>query len=90
MDDKKPKKTAGALDVRNIIGTLMGVYGVILVLLGIFSDSTAAKTGDVNANLWAGLALLLVGAAFLGWARLRPIVVPRDVDSEPTRPGEPR
>jgi drug/metabolite transporter (DMT)-like permease len=90
MDDKKAKKTAGALDVRNIIGILMGVYGVILVLLGIFSDSTAAKTGDVNANLWAGLALLLVGAAFLGWARLRPIVVPQDVDSEPTRPGEPR
>jgi drug/metabolite transporter (DMT)-like permease len=90
MDDKKAKKTAGALDVRNIIGILMAVYGVILVVLGLFSDSTAAKTGDVNANLWAGLALLLVGAAFLGWARLRPIVVPEDVDTEPTHPGEPR
>ena len=90
MDDKKAKKTAGALDVRNIIGILMAVYGAILVMMGIFSDSTAAKTGDVNANLWAGLALLLVGAAFLGWARLRPIVVPRDVDSEPAHPGEPR
>jgi hypothetical protein len=30
-----------------------------------------------------------VGAAFLGWARLRPIVVPEDVDTEPTHPGEP-
>jgi drug/metabolite transporter (DMT)-like permease len=97
MDDNKPKKTAGALDVRNIIGTLMAVYGVILVVLGIFSDSTAAKTGDVNANLWAGLALVGVAAVFLVWARLRPIVVPQDVDHDtttsptttPGTPGEP-
>jgi hypothetical protein len=57
MDDKKAKKTAGALDVRNIIGLLMAVYGVILVLMGLFSDSTAPKSADVNSNLWAGLAL---------------------------------
>jgi hypothetical protein len=98
MDDNKPKKTAGALDVRNIIGMLMAVYGVILVLLGIFSDSTAAKTGDVNANLWAGLALVGVGAVFLIWARLRPIVVPQDIEAETdappgqtnTPPGQPQ
>ena len=91
MDDKKAKKTAGALDVRNIIGMLMAVYGVILVVLGIFSDSTAAKTGDVNANLYTGLALLAVAAVFFGWARLRPLVVPEDVDQETptTTPGEP-
>jgi hypothetical protein len=98
MDDNKPKKTAGALDVRNIIGMLMAVYGVILVVLGIFSDSTAAKTGDVNANLWAGLALVGVGAVFLIWARLRPIVVPQDIEAETdappgqtnTPPGQPQ
>ena len=27
----REKKTAGALDVRNIIGTLMATYGVILL-----------------------------------------------------------
>jgi len=86
MDDKKTKKTAGALDVRNIIGTLIGVYGVILVVLGIFSDSRAAKTGDVNANLYAGLGLLVVAAAFLIWARLRPLVVPEDVEAEMDEP----
>jgi hypothetical protein len=86
MDDMKPKKTAGALDVRNIIGTLMAVYGVILVAMGIFSDSTAAKSGDINSNLYAGLGLLAVAAAFLIWARLRPIVVPADVESEPNAP----
>ena len=32
------KHTAGALDIRNIIGGLLGVYGVILVLMGLFGD----------------------------------------------------
>ena len=86
MDDKKAKKTAGALDVRNIIGTLMAVYGAILVVMGIFSDSTAPKAGDVNANLYAGLGLLAVAAVFLIWARLRPIVVPQDVEAETNEP----
>lgn len=75
------KHTAGALDIRNIIGGLLGVYGVILVLMGLFGDKELEKTGDVNANLWAGLALVVVGAVFLTWARLRPIVVPEHVDA---------
>jgi hypothetical protein len=67
---------AGALDIRNVIGILLSTYGAILVLMGIFADTEPEKTGDVNANLWAGLAMLLVGAAFLAWARWRPLVVP--------------
>jgi drug/metabolite transporter (DMT)-like permease len=82
------KHTAGALDIRNIIGGLLGVYGVILVLMGIFGDKELEKTGDINANLWAGLALLVVAAVFLTWARLRPIVVPDHVDP-PADPGRP-
>lgn len=90
MDAKKAKTTAGALDVRNIIGSLMAIYGVILVAMGLFSDSAAPKSGDVNSNLYAGLALLAVAAVFLIWARLRPIVVPEDVDQdEPSSPGVP-
>lgn len=73
------KHTAGALDIRNIIGGLLAVYGVILILMGIFGDKELDKTGNVNANLWAGLAMAVVGTAFLIWARLRPIVVPKDV-----------
>jgi drug/metabolite transporter (DMT)-like permease len=81
------KHTAGALDIRNIIGGLLGVYGVILVLMGLFGDKELEKTGDVNANLWAGLALVFVAAVFLTWARLRPIVVPDHVEpADPDRP----
>jgi uncharacterized membrane protein len=82
------KHTAGALDIRNIIGGLLGVYGVILVLMGLFGDKETDKTGGWNANLWAGLVLVVVGAAFLTWARLKPIVVPEHVEA-PAEPGRP-
>src|SRR4051794_18567381 len=87
MSEKTPtsratsqRHTAGALDIRNIIGGLLGVYGVILVLMGLFGDEESDKTGDVNANLWAGLALVVVGVFFVTWAWLRPIVVPDHVE----------
>jgi hypothetical protein len=84
------KKTAGALDIRNIIGLLLTIYGVILVLTSILGDQSLDKTGGVNANLWAGLALLVVGLGFLTWAKLRPVVVPADLhkddDSGGSRP----
>lgn len=90
--DAAPRK-AGAFDIRNIIGALMGVYGVILTLAGLLGEHEPEKTGGVNANLWTGLALLAVAAAFIGWARLRPIVVPADIDrpdDDPTRPAPQR
>ena len=93
MSDNTPATTdrhsAGALDIRNIIGGLLGVYGVILVLMGIFDygEAESDKTGDINANLWAGLAMMLAAAVFFVWARLRPIVVPDHVDApDPDRP----
>ena len=74
--------TAGAFDIRNIIGGLIGVYGVILTLMGLFGDKELDKTGDVNANLWAGLVMLVIGVAFLAWARIRPVVVPEHQDEK--------
>lgn len=75
--------SAGAMDVRNVIGTLLAIYGVILTGMGLFGDKELAKTGDVNANLFAGIALLVVGGFFLAWARVRPIVVPDDYVPDP-------
>ena len=72
---------AGLLDIRSIIGALMGVYGVILVLMGLFADPETDKTGGTNANLWAGLAMLAVAAAFTAWATLRPVRVPEEVSA---------
>ena len=76
------RHTAGLFDIRMIIGALLATYGVILLLMGVFADPETDKTGGVNANLWTGLALLVVGAAFVAWARLRPVVVPEEVGVE--------
>ena len=76
------KKTVGVFDIRFIIGGLIGLYGVILTFLGLFnaSDVELARGDGLNINLWAGLGMLVVGAAFILWARLRPVVVPDDVE----------
>ena len=93
-DEKRgPKHTAGAFDIRNFIGALLGLYGVILTLLGIFGDKAYDRTGNVNANLYAGIVLLLISAAFITWARVKPIIVPEDVEPaavDPTRPAPKR
>jgi hypothetical protein len=84
---------AGLFDIRNIIGALMGTYGIILTLAGLLGEHAPEKTGGVNANLWTGLALLVVGVFFIAWARIRPIVVPDHVeppDDDPTRPAPQR
>lgn len=85
-----PRRTAGAFDIRNIIGVLLGIYGVALLLAGIFGDTESEKTGGVNANLWTGLGLAAAALVFLAWARIRPIVVPDEVEragDDPTRPA---
>ncbi|MEO6021019.1 MAG: hypothetical protein ABIP45_12305 [Knoellia sp.] len=90
MADTSTKKTAGAFDIRNFIGMLLGLYGIILTLMGIFGDKELEKTGGVNANLWTGLALIVVSALFIGWARARPTVVPDEVEpvlDDATRPA---
>ncbi len=83
------KHAAGAFDIRNIIGALIGTYGVILVIMGLVANGPdeQQRTGGVNANLWAGLAMLVFGIVFLLWSRLRPVVVdPKDI-SDDDRPA---
>jgi hypothetical protein len=71
---EKPK--VSLFDIRNIIGALLGIYGVVLVVVS-FSTSSAdrEKVSGVNANLWVGIGLLAFAVFFIGWAMLRPIVV---------------
>ena len=71
------KKVAGAFDVRNVIAALIGFYGVVLVVVGLVDNGAEAleKTGGVNANLWTGIALIVVAAGFAVWSRVRPIIV---------------
>lgn len=87
------KHAAGAFDIRNFIGSLLSIFGLILLLTGLFGDKAYDRTGNVNANLWAGIVLLVVGLGFMAWARAKPIIVPEHVDKpdlDPTRPGPTR
>jgi hypothetical protein len=74
--------TAGLFDIRNIIGGLLGIYGVILLVMGLFGDTEESKTGGVNANLWTGLVLLVVGLIFIAWAKMRPVEVDEEAAAE--------
>ncbi|WP_329055739.1 hypothetical protein OG738_19305 [Amycolatopsis sp. NBC_01488] len=87
----RPHK-AGAFDIRLIIALLIGVYGVILTVMGIgfTSDEEIAKAAGVNINLWAGIGMLVVAALFVVWALVRPLVVPAAPESAdpPAAPAE--
>jgi hypothetical protein len=88
------RKTAGAFDIRNVIGALLGLYGIVLLLTAAFRNGAPKGTHN-NDNWWGGGALLLVGLIFLAWAKLRPIVVteqPKQSAQPPTadRPGDRR
>ena len=85
------KRKAGLFDIRIIIATLIGLYGVILVITGLFSsDAQAEKAAGLNINVLAGIVMILFSASFVAWAMLRPIVVspdPKEADEgEADRP----
>ena len=74
-------------DVRNIIGSLLGIYGVVLTIAGfapgLLGDHHSAATDNpvdlyvgTDANWWVGLALIGVSIVFIAWALLRPVKVP--------------
>lgn len=71
-----PKSAAARLfDIRLLIGSLFLVYGVMLTIAGFFTSATArAKADGININLWLGISMLVVGALFVLWRRLRPLV----------------
>jgi hypothetical protein len=88
-DGEEKAHKAGAFDVRNFIGGLLGLYGLVLLLTGFFGtdDAALAKSDGVNVNIWTGVGLLVAGAIFIGWARLRPVVVPADPGDQPAGQG---
>lgn len=81
MAENQAPHRAGLFDIRFIIGALIGLYGVILVISGLFtSDEQLEKADGLNVNLYAGIGMVAVAVAFAVWARVRPIVVPADVE----------
>ena len=88
-------RRAGAFDIRTFIAMLIGIYGLVLVAMGLFStsDEELARADDLNINLWAGIAMVVVAAAMQTWAMMRPVVMPPHLetgdtpaDEQPRRP----
>ncbi|GAB3445326.1 hypothetical protein [Actinophytocola sediminis] len=77
MTAKRTSRVA-AFDIRLVIALLVGVYGVVLTVLGIgfTPDEEIERSAGVNINLWAGIGMLVGSAAFALWAVLRPLVAP--------------
>ena len=73
VDAATAAKAANRFDIRRIIGGLFLVYGLILVVVGIFgSDEVKNKAAGINVNLWTGLGMLVFGALMITWALTRP------------------
>ena len=61
-------------DIRTVIAAVLGIIGVYLLLCSAFLNGPDenAKTGGVNANLWAGIALLGIASSMAAWWLLSP------------------
>jgi hypothetical protein len=73
------KVSAGALDVRVIIGGLLGVFGIVLLITGLVNGTGSGKPPHADPdhlNLYVGIGLLVAALFFIGWSRLRPLLVP--------------
>lgn len=78
MTDESPRTRRAAFDIRLIIALLMGVYGLVLTVMGaaFTPEAQITKAAGVNINLWAGIGMLIFTALFVLWTVLRPIRVP--------------
>jgi hypothetical protein len=89
-------KLTQLFDIRNVIGALLGIYGVVLTIAGLApgllrerdkgtSDNPVDLYFGTDANWWVGVALIAVAAVFFAWAALRPVTaVAPDADGAAT------
>jgi len=79
-------KLSHLFDIRNVIGALLAIYGVVLTVAGfapglVRERDKGASNNPVDlyfgtdANWWVGLALIGVAGVFFAWAWLRPVAV---------------
>jgi len=75
LSEQQVERATNLLDIRRIIGSLLGVYGLLLLGAGLFGSSADKnKAAGVNINLWVAVALLLACGVFWLWASTRPLI----------------
>jgi hypothetical protein len=67
-------RVVNRFDIRRIIGGLFALYGVVLVVLGLFgAHHIRSKASGINIDLWTGLGMLVVAVLMIGWQLARPV-----------------
>jgi prolipoprotein diacylglyceryltransferase len=91
MSEKTPAPTgetpqsaaARLFDIRVLIGGLFTLYGVMLIVAGLFtSDAQLKKASNININMWLGIGMLVLGLLFLLWWRLNPMKLEEPADDD--------
>ena len=66
-------RLAKLFDLRSFIGSLFVIIGILVTIPGLAaSPATINKAAGVNAGLWVGLTMLVLGLLFLAWVMLKP------------------
>jgi drug/metabolite transporter (DMT)-like permease len=80
---------AGLFDLRLVIAVLFGIFGVVLLVvgLGFTDDADLSKADGLNINLWSGVGMIVLSAVFGAWALLRPVMVPEPAEGSGTASG---
>ena len=56
------------LDIRIPIGLMFSIFGVLITLFGLFTNSDKAmyvKSLSINMNIWMGITMLIFGLCML-------------------------
>jgi hypothetical protein len=73
-EEIRAARQANRFDIRRLIGGVFLLYGVVLLILGLFgSDNVKNKAAGINIDLWTGIGMLLFAAFMIAWALLRPV-----------------
>jgi hypothetical protein len=60
-------------DIRQVIGGLFPLYGVLVTGAGLLDgDAAQKKASGIDINIWTGLGMLALGVTMLLWMRLSP------------------
>ncbi len=78
-------RRADMFDIRLIIAVLLGVYGLVITVLGLgfTTGEEIERSAGVNINLWAGIGMLVAAGLFALWTWLRPARVPVEEGEKP-------
>lgn len=73
-DEHEHSAARSLFDLRWLIAGLFILYGVVLIVIGIFdSPAEIQKADGIRINVWTGLGMLILGLLFGLWSWWRPL-----------------